>query len=150
MAACQAHGYALWLLERRPEAMSAFERALELAPRREESLVYAAGLSTQLSRFDDAVNYWKRALAVNPFSVRSHFEFAQLLGLRNDWQKCAQESEAALSYDPFHAPARKQLIVALIKLGQKAKAAVELDRLVRMNPSQGAEIRAWFDRQDGT
>jgi tetratricopeptide (TPR) repeat protein len=149
VAAWQANGYALWILERRPEAMSAFEKALALAPRREEALVYAAGLSTQLSRFSDAVDYWRRALAVNPYSVRSHFELAQLLGQGHEWQQCAAESEASLRYDPFQAPARKLLITALMQLGQKDKAAIELDKVLRMNPGEKAAIRAWFDRELG-
>jgi hypothetical protein len=147
VAAWQAYGYSLWLLERRPEAMSVFEQVLELAPRREETLVYAAGLSTQLSRLNDAANYWQRSLSVNPFSVRSHLEYAQLLGRQGNWQGCTEECQAALKFDPFSASVRKQLIVGLIRLGSKDKAALELDKLLRMNPSEGAAIRAWYDRQ---
>jgi len=145
--AWQAAGYALWLLERRPEAMAALEKALSLAPRREEALVYAAGLAAQLSRNEDAVNYWQRALAVNPHSVRSHFELAQLLARRNQWERSAVECETALRHDPFQAPVRKLLVSGLIRSGHKEQAARELDKLLRMNPRDETAIRAWFDNE---
>jgi cytochrome c-type biogenesis protein CcmH/NrfG len=146
-AAWQANGYALWLLRRYAEAMTAFEKALELAPKRVETLVYAAGLATQLGKDDDAAGYWRRALDVNPYSVRSHLELARLLARRNDWQPCLSECQAALHLDPFEDQARKLLISALVHLRKNDRAASELDKVLRLNPKESAGIKAWFKHE---
>src|SRR5205823_11847434 len=70
--AWQGQGYAFWLLDRKQEALTALETALSKAPKREEALVYAAAVAAQLGRAEAAIEFWLRALDVNPWSPRSH------------------------------------------------------------------------------
>jgi hypothetical protein len=84
IAAWEAKGHALSVLNRKAEALAAFDSVLGRFPERESALMDAALLAGQLGRRDLAVDLWRRGLRVNPFSSRAHFELAKLLLLRED------------------------------------------------------------------
>src|SRR5207249_11967973 len=52
VATWQGRGYALWLLDRKPEALMAIDTALDKAPKREEALIYAAAIAGQLGQME--------------------------------------------------------------------------------------------------
>jgi hypothetical protein len=145
--ALQAKGYGLWLLNRKPEAMAAFEAALALAPEREETLVYAAGLAAQLERHDDALAYWQRARAVNPWSTRTQHETAKLLARQADFQGAREACLAVLKVDPFQPAARMLLVRCNLRLALKEEADADFDKLLRLNPKDGASVRRWYAQE---
>src|SRR5262249_51616470 len=59
MPAWEALGYAFMLQDRNQNALSAFEAALRLAPRREKSLFGGALIAARLGQVDDSAKYWK-------------------------------------------------------------------------------------------
>jgi hypothetical protein len=145
----QAKGYALWLLDRPEEARQAFASALRQAPGREETLTYAASLATQLGRFDEAMDHWKRMIDVDPWSLRARFELARLLARRQLWQESRDHCLAALRINPFHAEARMLLVRCALGLRDQPQARSELERLVDLNPRQADSLRRWFAEQPG-
>ncbi len=147
LAACQARGYALWLLGRREEALSAFETTLAFAPQGEECLQYAAALAAQMGRRDVAVAYWRRALAVNPWSARAHYELAKLLVLRQDWPRAIKEGLEVVQLHPFHLEARQLLITCYLQTGDQQRAQAEFDKLLSLNPQNAEALRRLFPQQ---
>ncbi len=145
--AWQGQGYALWLLDRKPEALAALEMALTKAPRREEALVYAAAVSAQLGRDPTAIEYWQRALNVNPWSQRSHFELAKLLVKDQQWQKALSEGREAMALNPFHLETRLVLIECHVGLGDKERARAEFNEVLSLNPPDPAALKRWFDQR---
>jgi tetratricopeptide (TPR) repeat protein len=146
VAAWQGQGYALWLLDRKSEALTALETALTLAPRREEALVYAAAIAAQLGRTESALEYWQRAIQVNPWSPRSHYELAKLLSQSHQWSKALSEAEEARALNPFHLETRLLLINCYLAQGEKERARAEFDELLRFNPANAVDLRGWFDQ----
>jgi Tetratricopeptide repeat/Cytochrome c554 and c-prime len=145
--ALQAKGYALWLLDQKEGASEAFAAALRLAPGREETLAYAAGLAAQSNRIDEAISMWRKLIDVNPWSVRARFELARLLTRQERWQDGQAQCEAALRSNPFHAESRMLLVRCALGQGDESRAREELERLVALNPRQTDSLRRWFAEQ---
>ncbi len=144
--AWQARGYAHWQQNRKEEAQAAFQTALRLAPEREATLSYAASLAAEMGQHDSAVAYWQRALTVNPWAARSHFELARLLILRQEWQKAGEEAKVVLRLNPFHIEARKLLVVCYHQMGDNGRARAEFERILALNPPDQRALRRWFDQ----
>jgi hypothetical protein len=148
--ALHAEGYAHWLQRRPKRALAAFEKALESAPEREETLAFAAGVAAQLDQVDKALGYWYRARAVNPYSVRAHYELAKLLGEQQGWQAAYEDAHAAVELDPFQLALRRLLIRACLGRGEQGKAFTEFDKLLKLDPGGEKETRKWFKEQLGS
>jgi len=121
---------------------------LKLAPEQEAALTYAASLASDMGQHARAIVLWQRALAVNPWTARSHFELARLFVLRQEWRKAADEAQATLKLNPFHLEARKLLIVCYHQQGDKARARAEFDHLLKLNPPDKQTLHHWFDQQN--
>ena len=106
--------------------------------------MYAGSVAAQLGQVEEAVEYWRRATKVNPWSVRAHDEVAGLLLLRHDWKSARDEATEVLRLDPFQAMARRKLIIACLRAGEKEKAHREFDQLLRLHPAEETALRAWF------
>jgi tetratricopeptide (TPR) repeat protein len=143
----QGQGYALWLLDRTPEALTAMEAALEQAPEREEALVYTAAIAAQLGRTETAIEYWQRALRVNPWAARSHYELAKLLAQTRQWPRALVEASEAQSLNPFHVETRLLLIECLLGQGNKEGARVEFEAVLRFDPANAVALKRWFDQR---
>jgi tetratricopeptide (TPR) repeat protein len=146
-AAWEAEGATLWLLGRRPEALSAFEAALARAPQREEALTYAAALAAAEGRTDAAIGYWRRAIAVNPWCSPYHDRLARLLVERRQWPEAADECAAALRLNPSNLDVRLLQIRAYLNTDREDRARAELDTLLRLKPEDGEALRRWYAGQ---
>src|SRR5262249_39721858 len=102
IAAWEAKGVVLWLLDRNAEGLAALETALAKAPERELALTYAGVLAPLLGRNEEAIGYWRRAVGVNPWCSLYHYRLAKSLGERGDRDAALRECEAALQLNPFH------------------------------------------------
>jgi tetratricopeptide (TPR) repeat protein len=145
--ALQAQGYALWLQGRKDEALAAFEATLRKAPEREEALLYAGGVASQLGREEEALGYWRRAATVNPWSPRVHAELAGLLVKRREWQPARAECLEVLKLDPFEWQMRRLLITCLLQLGEQEAARREFGTLVLLQPQREPALRIWFGQE---
>jgi len=147
VAALQARGYALWQQNRKEEAGASFQAGLKLAPENETTLIYAASLAAEMGRVDQAVGLWRRAVQVNPWNARSHFELARLFIIREEWSSAVDESREVLRLNPFHLEARKVLIVCYQQMRDQRNARAEFRRLMELNPPNPRLLQEWFDQQ---
>jgi predicted CXXCH cytochrome family protein len=118
VAAWEARGFTLWQLGRRAEGLAALEAALARVPAREQALTYAAVLAAALGRNDEAVGYWKRAIAVNPWPSSYHDRLAKVLAERKDWAAAVAECDAALRLNPFRPDTRALRELCQRRLGK--------------------------------
>jgi Flp pilus assembly protein TadD len=145
-----AGGYASWLVGRRDDALRAFEDVLAHDPAHETALMYAAALSAERGQFEAAADYWRRAVAVDPWSSHYHFRLAQALVGKQDWRGAADECRRSLELYPATWDARKLLIVALLRRGEAARAREEFDRMLGFfDPTDHDVLRRWFAQQRG-
>jgi predicted CXXCH cytochrome family protein len=147
VAAWEAKGYALWLDDQGPAALAAFDAALAAAPERERSLTDAAMLATALGRLDAAADYWRRAIAVNPWAASYHGRLARLLAERHDWQGALAECQTALRLNPYDRETRLVLVGCYLRSGSVAQARAEFETHVALHPAGAEALRRWFAEQ---
>jgi Flp pilus assembly protein TadD len=143
----EGQGYALWMLERKEEALAAFDAALATAPERELTLTYAAVLAEAMERTDSAIAYWQRAVAVNPWSSQAQYRLARLLAGRQEWAAAVKAGEAALRLNPASEEIRTLLVTCLIRTGNKERARSVFETLAALNPGDQDVLRRWFAEQ---
>jgi predicted CXXCH cytochrome family protein len=146
VATLRARGYALWQQNRHEEAGASFQAGLRLAPENETTLIYAASLAAEMGQVDQAVGLWQRAVQINPWTARSHFELARLFIIREEWASAVDESREVLRLNPFHTEARKILIVCYQQMRDPQNARAEFRRLMELNPPNPQMLQQWFDQ----
>ena len=102
----------------------------ESAPQYDPVVEYQKGIAAlQASKFSDAKRAFDRVLAVAPRDANT----AYMAGLASDGLAKPKDArkyyEKALKSDQAHVAARQALALALVKLGEPAKAQIELDTL---------------------
>jgi tetratricopeptide (TPR) repeat protein len=142
--AWEARGYAYWLTDQPKEALAASEKALALAPRREQALRDAAFFAAKLGRKDLAVAYWKRLLTVNPWQEATHYNLAKIAAEREDWEEVLRECQAGLRIDPTSVESRTLLVLYYAKTGEPDRARAEFEALLALKPPKEEELRRWF------
>jgi tetratricopeptide (TPR) repeat protein len=142
--AWESKGNALLLLEQPQEALRAFEKALEIKPRREISLIGAAVVCTQLQKTPAALRYWNEAIAVNPWNWKLFHDLASLLAGQQRWKAAAKHCQKALELNPTSLDARKLLIECYLHLNDLPAAQAEFDHLQALDPDPQS-LRRWFD-----
>src|SRR5262249_1686936 len=134
-------------LERREEALRAFETILGQDPEHEAALMYAAALSASRGQPQAAAGYWRRAIAVDPWSSQYHFGLAQAHADVREWTSAADACRAALERNPSSLESRKLLISCLVRQGDRIRAREEFDRLLPLFDKNDRDIlRQWLEQ----
>src|SRR5262249_47815679 len=115
--AWEAKGFALVRLGRYQGARDAFRMALTREPNRESALVGAAALAAQLDRRQEAITFWRHAIAINPWRSDYHAELALAAFKDRNWRAAAEACREALRLNPFAVEVRKQLLECELHLG---------------------------------
>ena len=144
--AWQAKASALNELRATTESLAALEILLAKAPRTELALVLAARCARRLGQGKMAQDYWRRAIAMNPWMAWYAREFAEVSALQGDWPEALTQSEASLRLDPANVESRVLHIKALVMTGSKEKARTEFLDLKALHPPQ-LELEAWLARE---
>jgi Tetratricopeptide repeat/Cytochrome c554 and c-prime len=144
VAAWEAKGTALELMDRGEEALAAFEEALALEPTRETALVAAARRAAKLDRRASAVSYWRRAITVSPWRPEYHAELGHIYFRDGNWAASVTAFQAALRLHPFSIEVRKGLIRSYLNKGEVESARRELTTTLGIDPSAKDELLRWF------
>jgi hypothetical protein len=144
VACWEAKGWALALKGLENDALNAYDKALELAPEREMSLLVASSEAERLGRHDQAIAYLRRLIKVNPLVWDYHLSLSRQLAATKDWQGCLAESEAALKLNPTGSDALTFLITSCFRLGEEDRAKREFEKLLALKPSEDLALRLWF------
>jgi hypothetical protein len=146
-AAAEARGYALTMREQSAEALSVFEELLKNAPERELALAGAALAAEEMGRLETALEYWRRAAAVNPWSPGYRRSLALALVKQEMWPEAQTEAEAWIRLDPFSAEARASRLKCLLATGDKAAARAEFARIEALAPPNLPALRIQFAKK---
>jgi tetratricopeptide (TPR) repeat protein len=142
--AWEERGKALYFRKRSTEALAAFETALAKDATREISLVHAALITQGQGKADLALDYWKQALAVNPWAMEYAGNLTVLFAGKEDWSEVQKHSLAWLRLDPENIDARQLQMECLIRAGKVPEARAEMARIEALNPPQLAQVKSWF------
>jgi predicted CXXCH cytochrome family protein len=128
--AWEAQGAALNVMGRVSEALSAFEKVLQQAPNREQSLRAAAWLAKQVRQGDKSIDYWRRAVRSNPQRADYRADLARVLADAGAWEEAREHCQTWVRMEPASIEARKLLIRCLRHLGDD-EAALREGKLLR-------------------
>jgi hypothetical protein len=145
--ALEAKAWALWLLDRRYDALATIEASLKIAPHRESTLQYAATIAESLKQRETAIDYWRRLVDINPSLPYYRARLANLLADQEDWAPAAKECQAILRIEPANADIRFLLVQCYLQTGKVPRAQAELQTLLKLRPDKNETLRRWFDEQ---
>jgi DNA-binding winged helix-turn-helix (wHTH) protein/Tfp pilus assembly protein PilF len=103
-------------------------RAVELNPRFEEGHYVYSFLLTVMGRFDEAVEACRRALKIDPFSVRINRHLGDSFYYARRYDEAIGQYHQTLELDPHDAPAHESLGDAYEQKGLQAEAVAEWQR----------------------
>jgi tetratricopeptide (TPR) repeat protein len=135
------------LLNRWTEALAAFRGVLEIVPDREQALLGAAIAAEELRQAEASQNYWRRAVAVNPWEPGYHRHLALLLVKKEAWAEAQPACEAWVRVDPMSAEARAARVSCLLAAGQKDEARAEFARIEALAPANLRELQIRFEKK---
>jgi Flp pilus assembly protein TadD len=147
LPAGEANGYARSLLGASTEALTAFQAVLVQAPDRELALVGAALTAEALGQTDAALEYWRRAVAANPWAPGYRRSLVLLLVKKKAWDEAQPECQAWVRLEPISAEARGTRIVCLLATGQKEAARAEFARIEALAPTNLKELQIRFEKK---
>ncbi len=145
--AWEARGWASLLQDKAAAARVAFEKVLALQPKREVSLAGAADAAAYSGQVDAALEYSRRAVAVNPWLPAYRRQLALLLMQKQLWDEVRSQCQAWIRLDPSNAEARMLWVTCLIRTGEKDKARQEFARLEALQPPNLQHYRSLFAQQ---
>lgn len=147
LPAGEARGYALALRNASDEALAAFQAVLDKAPDRELALAGAGLAAEALAQTETALAYWRRAVAVNPWSPGYRRSLALLSVKQEAWADAAPECAAWVRLDPFSAEARAARVACLLAIGDKNEARAEFQRVEALAPPNLRELQIRFGKK---
>jgi hypothetical protein len=140
----EAKGYALGLLRRDLDGLSAFRKALTLEPNRESALTGAAYSAAHAGRREDSIAYWQRAISLSPWRAEYRAELASICFQNRDWHAAKAACREALRLNPSNLDVRKLLVRCLLRLGDQPAARGEFETLIAFDPPDRDRLLGWF------
>ena len=101
-------------------------------------------LSSQAGRHQDAIDYWQRAIAVNPWRSGYFTELARVELQLRDWRAAAEACRQALRLNPSSLQVRKWLVQCYLHLGNVEAARREFEILLGFDPPDRDELLRRF------
>jgi tetratricopeptide (TPR) repeat protein len=88
-----------------------------------------------MSRNDDAVGFWQRAIAVSPWRSDYHAELALTYFHVGNWNSAAAECREALRQNPAWVEIRKTLVRCYLQVGDAEAARAEQAIVLGLEPT---------------
>jgi tetratricopeptide (TPR) repeat protein len=143
----QSKALALDLQKRPTEALAEARWVLERRPGNWDVLVQAASSAQAQGQTKQAIDYWRRAVEINPVVAEYQLSLIELLIRAGQLDEAGRHCWRLLQLDPFNVPGRQARAGLLLKEGKKAEARAEFDLIRRLNPPDLAERQKWFEQQ---
>jgi tetratricopeptide (TPR) repeat protein len=137
----------LLLLGRHSEALAEARVALAKRPEDWRLLAWAASAAQAEGKTDLALDYWNRAVAINPFVPDYQVSLVALLIRTGQLDAARARCEKLLRLDPFNVSGRQAWVGFLLQQGQKAEAQRAFDVIRRLAPPDLAGREEWFRQQ---
>jgi hypothetical protein len=144
LAALECQGEVLGRLRRPEEGLAAYKMVLAREATRQTALEGAAHLAFKAGRHKESVEFWKRAVLVNPWRSDFHADMALAALQIRDWRTVAEASRQALRLNPNLVQVRKWLVQSELHLGDRDAARKEFEVLLGFDPPGRDELLRRF------
>jgi predicted CXXCH cytochrome family protein len=142
-----AKAQALLLLERPSEALAEARLVLARRPGDWRVLAWAAGSAQAEGQTDAALDYWRRAVDINPFVPDYQVSLVALLIRAGQMDEARSRCRKLLQVDPFNVSGRQAWVGFLLQEGKKDEARREFDIIRRLAPPDLSGREEWFRQQ---
>src|SRR5262249_26406989 len=112
------------------EALSHFQRALELDPGRAETWLNIGNVQLAQGRFSEAVTQYRRGLAINPNYADAQSNLGRALLAQGKFDEAAPAFERAIALKPDFVDAYNNLARAFFNVGRGDEALGALRRAI--------------------
>jgi tetratricopeptide (TPR) repeat protein len=132
-----AHAFlALCLAKRQEYGEATFEarRAIELAPDLALAHYALASVLHERNHLDEADDAIAEAIRLNPEDADFHWLHGAIRFARRDWPGALEAAEEGLRVDAEHISCNNLRAMALVKLGRKAEAGLNIDAALARDP----------------
>jgi len=119
-------------------ALASARRALDLAPGSSEALAEAGALAMSLRRFDEAVDYLKKAGEQDPLSARSYSQLGAVYRFMGQYLESEVAYRKSLELSPEHIVSHCMLSFLMTDQGREADALAEANQ----EPADWAQLLA--------
>jgi tetratricopeptide (TPR) repeat protein len=148
IAALEVRASALAAAGRISDGLATYETVLAKAPKEEAFVLRAAALAERMGRQQQAAEFYRRAVALNPAWAGAYVGLARADMARLKWADATGELEIALQMNPFDVAARQLLVGCCLQTGDQKRARQEVRRLLAFNPPNRRAWRDWLEREE--
>ncbi|MCH2115369.1 MAG: tetratricopeptide repeat protein [Pirellulales bacterium] len=127
------------------EAITVLDHVLRRQPGREVSLAVMADLIGAMGDHGQAIQYWKRAIDVNPWMSRYWYGLAKAHDRSGQWMQCQETARQAVLRFPTSMGARHLLVESYLRLGQPARAEEAFEWILRYKPRGLDALSKWYE-----
>ncbi len=117
-----------------PQAVEAYRRAIELAPKWVDARINLGTALYQMSELDEAKRAFDAALAIDEDSATAHFNVGCVLDDLEEYERAIHHLRRAAAIAPQHADTHFNLALALEKRGKAGKAREHWATYLRLQP----------------
>ncbi len=136
-------GHALAVLNRRQEALVAYERAVELDPQRTNTWFYLGGTYFSLGRYAKAAGAYQNYVSLNPTNDQAYYWFYRSLGRVGRYGEAEKACRQAIAINPTNAVYYVGLGYCLENLGHYREADRILEKALSLDP-QDPQAHYWL------
>jgi tetratricopeptide (TPR) repeat protein len=133
LAALERQGEVLGRLLRSEEGLAAYKLVLAREATRQTGLEGAAHLACKAGRHEESVEFWKRAVLVNPWRSDFHADMALAAIQIRDWSTASEASRQALRLNPNLLQVRRWLVQSELRPGDIDAARREFELLLEFD-----------------
>jgi hypothetical protein len=134
-------------MKRPAEALAETRSALAVRPGSWRLLVAAAATAEGAGKTDLALDYWRRAVEINPCIPEYQERLVLLLALTGHQDEARARCRTLLKLDPFNVTGRQEEVGFLLREGKKVEALQAFDVIRKLNPPDLAKRQKWFEEQ---
>ena len=125
------------------EAISHYDRALELSPRYADAYSNKGFACEQLGRIDEAISYYTQALEINPKDARAYYNRGCIRMESGEYNKAILDYNQAIANHSNFPEAHLNRGCIYSKLGSYDEAVFHYNKAIELNPDYG---NAYFHR----
>ncbi|HLK05704.1 MAG TPA: tetratricopeptide repeat protein [Candidatus Acidoferrum sp.] len=117
------------------DAITAYERALQVDPRKFEALINCGTLYYEQGNLKKASEHFQRAVEADPQSALAHSNLGSVLEEVGNFEEARQHLRLAVRFDPSYSDARFNLALVCEKLGAHSEAREHWQDYVKLDPA---------------
>jgi tetratricopeptide (TPR) repeat protein len=117
------------------EAISCYQRAIELKPSFAEAYCNLGYALQEKGRTDDAMTYLVKAIEINPYLTKAYYNLGITLQEKGRVDDAVASYQKAIELDPYYAKAYCNIGAALLEKGQFDQVITYCRKAIELDPS---------------